>query len=228
MARPKTDHDQRRVEIARAACDVILELGLENARLSEIGARAGVTTGAVQHYFRSKEDLLLHAKNYLFDQLYERVKAGLENVVGAERLLALASVMLPTDEDTIRAYRLLEAFRGRAIGDKALLKLQHKRDKASIEMLEREISALAETGLVAEGLDPKREALAFSALLDGLGATVMANPKAFDRKDLFAIVDRHIEQVLGAKLPRRKRQAPGSVITAAAASPNSRSAGRQT
>lgn len=201
MPRPKTDHGQRRVEIARAACDVILERGLENARLSEIGARAGVTTGAVQHYFRSKEDLLLHAKNHLFDELYQRVSASLAQVTGAARLHALATVMLPVDPDTIRAYRLLEAFRGRAIGDKALLKLQHKRDRASIDMLEREITALVEAGLVAEGLDAKREALAFSALLDGLGATVMANPKAFDKADLVAIVDRYIEHVIGAELP---------------------------
>jgi AcrR family transcriptional regulator len=206
MARPKLDHDGRRLEIARAACDVIIEFGLENARLSEIGARAGFTTGAVQHYFRSKEELLLYAKNHLFDELYERVRAGLEKASGVDRLMALAWVMLPTTPETIRAYRLLEAFRGRAIGDKTLLRLQHKRDQASIDMLEREISALADKGLLTEDVDPKREALAFSALLDGLGATVMANPKAFASQNLTVIVERYIERVIGAKLGSDKRR----------------------
>ncbi|MBA3240528.1 MAG: TetR family transcriptional regulator C-terminal domain-containing protein [Acidobacteria bacterium] len=203
MARPKTDHDQRRTEIARAACDVILELGLENARLSEIAMRAGVTTGAVQHYFRSKEHLLLYAKNDLFDQLYERIRAASAELKGVERLLAIAYVILPTNLEAIKAFRVLEAFRGRAIGNNSLLRIQHKRDRNSIAMIEAEISGLARDGLLADDVNPAREALAFSALLDGLGATVIAAPKAFSAADLTAIVERFIERALGVALPSK-------------------------
>lgn len=198
MGRPKTDHDQRRAEIARAACEVILEQGLDNARLTEIGARAGVTTGAVQHYFRNKEELLLFAKNFLFDRMHEKLLEAAETGERRERLINIALEALPTSQEAIDAYRVLEAFRGRAIGNATLLARQHERDKNFLKILGNEIELLRSEGLVAEDVDPALEALGLNALIDGLGVIVAAAPHAFKRRDLADIVARYVERVIGA------------------------------
>lgn len=59
MKRNVVDHDARRIEIAEAACTTLLEVGLERTRLKDIAVSMGYTTGVLQHYFKSKEDLLL-------------------------------------------------------------------------------------------------------------------------------------------------------------------------
>lgn len=51
--------EQTRCALIEAAAAVIAERGFHAASLSEIAARAGVTTGAVYSNFRSKDDLFL-------------------------------------------------------------------------------------------------------------------------------------------------------------------------
>jgi TetR/AcrR family transcriptional regulator, transcriptional repressor of bet genes len=198
MARPKLDHDERRAKIAAAACDVILEVGLENAKLVEVAMRAGVTTGAVQHYFRSKEELLFFAKNHVFDVLMEKARAVPGQEAGIERLRFIVKQHLPLNKNHINAIKLLEAFRGRAIGNPTLLSNQHKRDQTFLAVLEHEISALKEQGLTRSDIDVKRAALGLNAMLDGLGCIVMPSPKSFKDIDLFAVVDDYIRLVLCA------------------------------
>lgn len=55
--RPK----ERPQEILDAAIAVFLENGFRGTRLEDIGARAGVTRGAIYHYFEGKADLLVQA-----------------------------------------------------------------------------------------------------------------------------------------------------------------------
>jgi AcrR family transcriptional regulator len=53
--------DDRPKEILDAALKVFAERGYRNTRLEDIGEAAGVTKGAIYHYFANKEELLLRA-----------------------------------------------------------------------------------------------------------------------------------------------------------------------
>lgn len=53
--------DERPQEILEAALRVFASNGYRNTRLEEVAAAAGVTKGAVYHYFANKEELLLRA-----------------------------------------------------------------------------------------------------------------------------------------------------------------------
>lgn len=62
---------ERRAETRRAlleaAVECLLELGYQKATLAAIAGRAGVTTGAVQHHFQTRSELLQAAiEEYLF------------------------------------------------------------------------------------------------------------------------------------------------------------------
>ena len=54
------DHDERRDVIAKAAIEVIASVGLEQAKLRVIATKAGVTTGAIAHYFKDKDAALFN------------------------------------------------------------------------------------------------------------------------------------------------------------------------
>lgn len=208
MARPKLNHDERRQKIALAACDVIVEVGLERTRLMEIAARAGVTTGAVQHYFSSKEDLLLYVKNHVFDLIFEQSRAVPMDSAGIERLLKIVRCNLPITRENVRANRLLEAFRGRAIGNPALLRLQHKRDRIFLGILKQEFQRLKNAGLAPESLDAGQAALGLNGLIEGLGCVVVSAPEAFKRRQLIAIAEEYVRLLLGRSTTVVPKSAP--------------------
>ncbi|MFM6830330.1 MAG: TetR/AcrR family transcriptional regulator [Novosphingobium sp.] len=57
-----------RARLAKAAYDEIAEKGHSDFRTAPVFARAGVSKGGMQHYFPTKDALILAAVEYAFDQ----------------------------------------------------------------------------------------------------------------------------------------------------------------
>jgi TetR/AcrR family transcriptional repressor of bet genes len=68
------DHNQRRRAIAQAAVEVIAEKGLEATKLLDIARIAGVTTGAITHYFSDKDAVLMAALELSYDSMFSRME----------------------------------------------------------------------------------------------------------------------------------------------------------
>jgi TetR/AcrR family transcriptional repressor of bet genes len=68
------NHDQRRRAIAHAAVEVIAERGLEATKLVEIARIAGVTTGAITHYFNDKDAVLMAALELSYNSMFTRME----------------------------------------------------------------------------------------------------------------------------------------------------------
>jgi len=66
--------DERPQEILDAALAVFAERGYRNTRLEDIGEAAGVTKGAIYHYFANKEDLLLRAIEQRSEEAFGRIE----------------------------------------------------------------------------------------------------------------------------------------------------------
>ncbi len=95
------DHEARRVAIAEAIFEVIGSRGLEAVSLRDVAAQAGVSMGAVQHYFESKEQMLLFALGHMRDRALARMQAELAAVpqpTSRQTIMAAARVMLPIGE----------------------------------------------------------------------------------------------------------------------------------
>src|SRR6187397_1438338 len=100
----KVDHDERRRHIVEALLHIAGTAGLDAVSLREVAQRAGVSMGAVQHYFATKEEMLAYAlRHWLSLSVHERftgrVRARLGTETKPEALLrALAAEYLPHDE----------------------------------------------------------------------------------------------------------------------------------
>ncbi|MGB0846624.1 MAG: TetR/AcrR family transcriptional regulator [Thiolinea sp.] len=62
------DHQQKRNEIAAAACQTIAEYGLAASSMRMIARAANCSTGTITHYFPDKNALLVAAIDYSADQ----------------------------------------------------------------------------------------------------------------------------------------------------------------
>lgn len=72
--------EERRVQILRAAGRCLADRGYEAVRLKDIAEEAGVTTGALQHYWESREQLLRQAFEQVSVELLERWQAATASV----------------------------------------------------------------------------------------------------------------------------------------------------
>ena len=100
------DHVGRRRAIAGAAVQVIDELGLDAARLVDV-ARAGlVTTGAVTHYFDSKDALLEAALSEVVTRILESQAQTGEASLNSGELIDTVAAFLPLDQASLRDWRV--------------------------------------------------------------------------------------------------------------------------
>ena len=168
----RIDHDDRRRRIADAVCLLADERGLEGVTLRDVAARAGVSMGAVQRCFRTKEEMLVFALAHVGERITDRVRARLAASPAQSARTALGhtltEVSLLAGEHRAEA-RVWLAFVAQAAVTPALATV--------VRGAYDELRALL-ARLIAEAADPPcphpgREADALLALADGLTTHVL-------------------------------------------------------
>lgn len=170
------DHDVQRRAIAEAAIRVIDRVGLDAARLRDVAREGRVTTGAVTHYFASKDDVLEAAMAEVVRRILDRQSdqaLGRQPIAG---LIEAASAFLPLDEERLRDWRVWFAFWGRAAVD-ARYRALHRGYYADITAsLTRSLTLLRDAGRLRNGADPAILADAVIAAVDGIGVRATHEP----------------------------------------------------
>jgi len=81
--------DARRTEILEGALVAMRDHGLRGAGMRDIARAAGLSTGNLYYYFRSKEELVYACQDRALDQLIDVLASARERPDAAERLGAL-------------------------------------------------------------------------------------------------------------------------------------------
>lgn len=192
------DHDARRRAIARAAIEVIAEVGIDEVTMGLVGKRAGITAGTLPHYFPGKRAMLLAALSEVIQSIRDRaarqaVKAGLNPV-------DVCLCILPCTPEQRREWRTWLAFAGRAAHDADLTAEFLERYRQGTTDLSRILTALRELGQFPKELDAEVAAETLAALLDGLGLRATLEPDAWPKKRLASVVRKHLDS-LGYRAP---------------------------
>ncbi|WP_155372526.1 TetR/AcrR family transcriptional regulator [Catellatospora vulcania] len=188
----KVDHEQRRRHIVESLLRITGTQGLEAVSLREVAHEAGVSMGAVQHYFATKDEMLLYALQHwlslsVHDRFAERVRARLTREPSGEptaALRAIAAEYLPYDEACRSEVLVSMAFLSRAAVAPALA--------AALAPAFAGFAHTLSTVLQGAGvsIDAPAEAQRLAALLDGLRLPVLVG--ALSYQDALAVVDRHL------------------------------------
>jgi AcrR family transcriptional regulator len=193
------DHAERRLHIARAACRCIGSNGLDRVRLRDVAAEAGCTTGAIAHYFASKEDLLFAALDVTIEEATARLQAHVPEALDTLTIDALVEQLmetLPTSEERYRDWRIYMSIWVLAISDARAA----ERTRANYELL---------FGLVADSVrrlapdldlaDTALETASWEiiALVDGLGIQACLAPHSWPAERLRRHVQDGVVALLG-------------------------------
>ncbi|GIG69159.1 HTH-type transcriptional regulator PksA [Phytomonospora endophytica] len=189
----QVDHAERRRHLAGAVCRIIATRGLDAVSLRDVATEAGVSMGAVQHYFKTKEDMLVFALEDVNERGAARVAAYLADIPDATPRDTLRGVLLqiiPVDEESAEAVAVGLAFWTKSTSSPRLA--EHLRE--GYGKLRDLIVFLLERSGTAPGVNVADEADALFALAEGLSSHVLVGLR--DQETAVRILDAQLARVL--------------------------------
>jgi AcrR family transcriptional regulator len=185
-------YDRKRLEVLEATWRVILRVGLENVTFREIAAEMRATTGTVVHYFRTKDEVLLHALDHLISAMQTNIESQVGRSEGLERLERMVHACLPLDEESELGWRIWLAFLKSSIGSEKLSSEHSRRYLLMRNTLVSELKLLVSQARVRPGLNLVLEADALVALIDGIGVGRVIDATRFTPRQQKLLVKRHL------------------------------------
>ncbi|HTF50746.1 MAG TPA: TetR/AcrR family transcriptional regulator [Pseudonocardia sp.] len=169
---------ERRKQILDAACTVIAKNGLQDLRLLQVAAVAGVSSGTIHYYFDTKKELINAAFEYNFKHSLERRKWLRDETREPLELLGeIVESYLPTRGVSLRAWRVWANLWAEGIRDPALRKINEELYDQWRELVRHTIAAAQRAGTAREG-DPELLANMLIGMVDGLAMQVLLHAKA--------------------------------------------------
>jgi AcrR family transcriptional regulator len=80
----KESKEVRKSTIIEAAINEFVENGYENTSMNSIAARAGLTKGGLYYHFKSKDDILIEAKESFMKPVYKMMHAAINTPIASE------------------------------------------------------------------------------------------------------------------------------------------------
>lgn len=198
----RVDHAERRRLIAEAVFTVISGRGYDAVSLRDVAAAAGVSMGSVQHYFRTKNDMLLFALGYTRDRVFARFAAEAPGLTALESgpagsrreaILIGARMMLPLDEPGRQEACVNVAFFAAATVTPALAELLREQYERMLGFSKAQLRAAAEAGELVAGLDLDRTATGLFFLVQGLAAPLLIG--TFTPDEALAIIEAQLDLI---------------------------------
>jgi AcrR family transcriptional regulator len=180
----KVDHLARRTQIADALMRLAATQGLEAVSLRHVATEAGVSTGMVQHYFRTKDEMMTFALDVVSDRVQQRLAADRlgEDPPPKSVVRALLIQLLPLDEPRRLEGHLTLAFLAYAAVKPDIAATLREGTAQMRAFIADQIRAAragsdADTDPARAGsganIDPAHAATALLALVEGLGLHVL-------------------------------------------------------
>ncbi|MCP6682374.1 TetR/AcrR family transcriptional regulator [Bacillus nakamurai] len=189
----KIDHEQRRKQIAEATWRMILERGMEGATVRNIAQEAGLSLGALRHYFSTQDELLRYAMTLVKEKATARIQeVAMKDLPPKEKAVQLMLEIIPTDEETLAEMEVWFAFTAYARHKGEEFNAQHDGIHSYIYKL---IDWLDENKLLKTHLDKETEAEKLYAIVDGLALHAMLDPERLVKDKVSRVLVHHVDSL---------------------------------
>jgi AcrR family transcriptional regulator len=194
----QVDHGQRRSQIAAAVARIAVTEGLQGVSFRQVAAEAGMSVSLIQHYFGTKERLLVEALDIqsaaLGSQIGRRLEALGEGAPPAQRLGVVTDAFLPADDERRGSMLLYLGFAGAALTDDSLKTADAFREGDKLRgALALELERARFDEQLAVGVDPDTEAQSILALILGLALSVLLDQMTADAAR--HVIDLHLRRL---------------------------------
>ncbi|MGW5667806.1 TetR/AcrR family transcriptional regulator [Micromonospora sp. NPDC003776] len=195
----RVDHGERRKLIADALMRVAAERGLEAVSLRHVAAEAGVSAGMVQHYFRTKDEMMTFALAVVREHSEARVTRAVAALGGQSAPRTLLRTMLvellPLDEARRADGRVAVAFLAYTAVRPGVAAALHQETAALLGFLAGQIRAAQTARPAGHRVDPDRAAVGLLAVLEGLGIYLLGGH--YPAETALAALDTQLDLICG-------------------------------
>lgn len=203
MARA-VDHSERREIFAAAALRVIMRGGMAGLTVRAVAAEAGFTTGALTHYFHSKDQLLIEASELSARLVRDRMERAARAPAALDAIRKVVALALPLTPEIRGYWRIWLGYWERSSYDdevSRVMRLRYDEWRGRLESLIRRAQA---EGHVAARVDPREAAEALVALVDGVGVQVVLGVSRISAARQRAMFDAWLDTVRGGETGLRR------------------------
>jgi AcrR family transcriptional regulator len=193
----KVDHDERRRAIAEAVLRLAVAEGLESVSLRRVAAEAGVSMGAVQHYFRAKDAMLEFALAHMEQRREARIVARLSasGRPPTVREIVRTSLVevLPTDEPSRADYLAGVAFFIRALREPRMAAVIAEGGPRLHAFFADLLGQAQRAGDLVDDVHPRRESVLLWSLVEAQATGIVVGEITPD--DAVATIDYHLSRI---------------------------------
>ncbi len=192
------NHQERRQTIAEAVVRLVSAKGVEAASLRAVAAEAGVSMGAVQHYFTTTDEMLLFALDHGNNLLRARIPgllAARGPATPRETFRWFCGLLLPLDDDSRTGARLWAALIARGCIDEPTRRLAAEAYTGLTEFLARGLTEAAQGHHTAARMDVARSARHLASVIEGLRWPLLFG--AYTEQEALAVLDAQFDQIFG-------------------------------
>ncbi|MFC4619975.1 TetR/AcrR family transcriptional regulator [Camelliibacillus cellulosilyticus] len=192
------DHEKRKERIAEACWRVIRKGGLEHATVRKIAKEAGLSVGALRHYFSTQSELFIFAMNLVIKRMTERSKqklaaSGEEDPFGSAR--AILKFLLPIDKERKLEMEVWYAFTAKSLNDSKLKPLSDQMYKGIYNVSKLAIDTLIKANLLKQNIDVEMEIERLFAVVDGLAVHCILKPDQATPNLVDSVITHHLESI---------------------------------
>ena len=184
------DRTERRRELAGAVWRVIAREGVAGVSMRTVATESGWSTGALRHYFATRDELLAFACEQVIERVTERLTALPTDGDAREAVRRVLLEVVPADADRRTEASITFAFLALGLGDPALAAVQRQIFADLYELCRRLLVHLRpELGEAALRTEARR----LHAVVDGLTVHVLAGH--LGAEEMVAEMDAYLAEI---------------------------------
>ena len=186
-------HDEKRKQIAEAAWNIIRKEGVEKASIRRVAAEAGMSSGALRHYFSTQDEMLLFIMNYYLEEGKKRSqnKEWSENPVQAVEEVLLE--LVPIDEEKKIETSVWWILALRSLTSDTIKDKKDEMTDGTYELANSMIEILALKGVLSDSMNAELEKSRLTALIEGLSIHALLRPDVYSPEKVKEVIRYHLE-----------------------------------
>lgn len=187
------DHDEKRKQIAEAAWNIIGKEGVEKASIRRVASEAGMSSGALRHYFSTQDEMLLFIMNYYLEEGKKRSqnKEWSENPVQAVEEVLLE--LVPIDEEKKIETSVWWILALRSLTSDTIKDKKDEMTDGTYELANSMIEILALKGVLSDSMNAELEKSRLTALIEGLSIHALLRPDVYSPEKVKEVIRYHLE-----------------------------------
>ena len=196
MAPKMVDHEQRRIDIARATFVAVKNHGVEKLTLRDIAVEAGFTTGVFSHYFKDKNSVLRYAYKIAYQDVIDRIVKVNKSVESYLIKIKNSMVEVFPDPEKHESVAFVAMCFGIRNSDDLLLENEYNVNKDDYRgLLEKYINSAIKKGEIPNYGETSETVDLIIALLDGVCIQALLSPEVYTRERCIRIIDSLLERL---------------------------------